>query len=113
MVDQEMIEAGKQAAPGFVGALGSLRYGKGSFMGRLAQVPIYGLIAFYGCEFVARKTGMPVSLSAVFLGLFGPHAVSKAIETWERFDLTDVIKSWIPRGRNNQPPTPPTEGPQP
>lgn len=114
-IDPELIAAGQKAAPGFVGALGSLRYSRGPFIGRALQIPLFGVLAYYGCDWVAAKTGMPPGLSGLFLGLFGPVTIGKLHDTWERFDLTELVKSWVPFGRNQAPPPPPPPpgGPQP
>lgn len=111
-MDPELIAIGKQAAPGVLGSLVAIRFTKGPWIARLTMVPSGAVLSYYAADVVANKVGTPAGLSGFLVGLFGMVVVGKLFETWERFDLGGLLRSWVERWTGTN--TPPTDGgPQP
>lgn len=108
-VDPEIVSFSKQAAPGVIGSITAIRFVKGPVLARVAMVPSGAALSYYAADWVAGKVGTPPGLSGFLVGLFGMVVVGKLFETWERFELTDLIRSWLPSFGPRQPPG----GPQP
>lgn len=78
---------------GFVGALVSMRYLKGTLGERASMAAAGTALSFYASPYVSRISGLPEGFTGFLLGLFGMAMVSI---TWDWLQQAPV-GSWVNR----------------
>jgi hypothetical protein len=83
-------------AAGPLGAAGAMLLMKGKpWMLRLTMVLPMLPVAHYGAPFVGDHVGLSEGLAGCMIGLLGPAAIAKLLETWEALDLGSILKKLI------------------
>lgn len=85
----------KQTAPGLFGAIGAIFFLQGPWLVRIGLVVPGGAMSYYGADYVAKLSGMPVGLAGFVVGLLGMIFIAKVINTWQNLELGSILGAWL------------------
>lgn len=78
-------------APYVIGSAGGLLWIKGSWSRKIVIFVLGVATAYYGADYVTGRTGIPLQLTGLLIGLFSMSIVDKALEEWQEFQLGKLM----------------------
>lgn len=84
-----------KAVPGVLGSLSAVLLMRADWKTSAAIVLPGSALAYYGGAWVGGMVGMPDTLAGYLVGLGGMAFMAKVLETWKKFDLGDILGSWL------------------
>jgi hypothetical protein len=84
-----------KAVPGVLGSISAVLLMRADWKTSAAIVLPGSALAYYGGAWVGNLVGMPETLAGYLVGLGGMAFMAKVIETWNKFDLGDILGSWV------------------
>lgn len=78
-------------APYVIGSAGGLLWIRGSWHRKIAIFVLGVATAYYGSDYVTGRTGIPLQLTGLLLGLFSMSIVDKVFEEWQEFQMGSLL----------------------
>ena len=84
-------------AAGFIGACLSFTFMKGTVPEKITMFLGGCALSYYGAQWMATRSGLPLELTSLFVGFFGMAVCSKVYDTVRMMDLESMIRGFLPK----------------